>query len=139
MRGYKGKKEFQIRNKVKEGKSFGNALKRKEGRFLGNGGSTWLFPCAPFFIFFEWLSWLLIYDSWHDYLLVLSWFSIFHDSWLHDTCGNCIDCGASWLDCEIFWSTNAYLSSVFIAWLVPWLWHWSCALWKFDVHTCVIS
>ena len=35
----KGKKNFQIRNKVKEGRFFGNALKRKEGRFFGNGGS----------------------------------------------------------------------------------------------------
>ena len=38
--GKKGKNKFQIRNKVKEGRSFGNALKRKEVRFLGNGGST---------------------------------------------------------------------------------------------------
>ena len=30
----------QIRNKAKEGRSFGNTLKRKEGRSLGNGGST---------------------------------------------------------------------------------------------------
>ena len=29
----------QIRNKAKEGRSFGNTLKRKEGRSLGNGGS----------------------------------------------------------------------------------------------------
>ena len=29
-----------ISNKVKEGRSFGNALKRKEGRSLGNGGTT---------------------------------------------------------------------------------------------------
>ena len=36
----KKKKKFQIRNKVKEGSSFGNTLKRKEGRSLGNGGST---------------------------------------------------------------------------------------------------
>ena len=33
--GKKGKKN-QIRNKVKEGRSFGNALKQKEGRSLGN-------------------------------------------------------------------------------------------------------
>ena len=39
MRGNKGKK-FQIRNKVKEGRSFGNALKKKKRRSLGNGGST---------------------------------------------------------------------------------------------------
>ena len=37
--GKKGKKILQIRNKVKEGRSFGNTLKRKEGRFLGNGGN----------------------------------------------------------------------------------------------------
>ena len=29
-------------NKVKKGRSFGNTLKRKEGRSLGNGGSTLL-------------------------------------------------------------------------------------------------
>ena len=38
--GKKGKKKFQIRNKVKEGRFFGNALKRKEGRSLGNEGSS---------------------------------------------------------------------------------------------------
>ena len=32
-------KKFQIRNKVKKGRYFGNGLKRKEGRSLGNGGS----------------------------------------------------------------------------------------------------
>ena len=37
--GEKGKK-FQIRNKVKEERSFENALKWKEERSLGNGGST---------------------------------------------------------------------------------------------------
>ena len=36
--GTKGKK-FQIRNKEKDGRSFGNTLKRKEGRSLGNGES----------------------------------------------------------------------------------------------------
>ena len=36
--GKKGKK-LQIRNKVKEGRSFGNTLKWKEGISLGNGGS----------------------------------------------------------------------------------------------------
>ena len=42
---WEGKKEkkLQIRNKVKDGRSFGNALKRKEGRSLGNGESTILF------------------------------------------------------------------------------------------------
>ena len=38
----KKRKKFQIRNKVKEGRSFGNALKRKEGWSLGNGGSIFL-------------------------------------------------------------------------------------------------
>ena len=32
----------QIRNKAKEGRSFGNTLKWKEGRSLGNGGSNGL-------------------------------------------------------------------------------------------------
>ena len=36
--GKEGKK-FQIRNKVKEERSFENALKRKEGISLENGGS----------------------------------------------------------------------------------------------------
>ena len=38
---WKGKigKKFQIRNNVEEGRFFGNTLKRKEGRSLGNGGS----------------------------------------------------------------------------------------------------
>ena len=40
--GKKGNYFFQIRNKVKEERSFGNALKRKEGRSLGNGGSNLL-------------------------------------------------------------------------------------------------
>ena len=39
--GKKGKK-LQIRNKVKEGRSFENALKRKEGRSLGNGWSMYV-------------------------------------------------------------------------------------------------
>ena len=34
------RKKIQIRNKIKEGRSFGNALKRKDGRSLGNGGSN---------------------------------------------------------------------------------------------------
>ena len=41
--GKKGKKIFKIRNKVKEGRSFGNTLKRKEGRSLGYRGSISLY------------------------------------------------------------------------------------------------
>ena len=37
--GKKGNLFCQIRNKAKEGRSFENTLKRKEGRSLGNGGS----------------------------------------------------------------------------------------------------
>ena len=40
--GKKEKKKFQIRNKVKEGRSFGNALKWKERRTLGNRWSIFL-------------------------------------------------------------------------------------------------
>ena len=40
--GKRDKKKFQIRNKVKEGRYFGNALKRKDGRFLENGGNMLL-------------------------------------------------------------------------------------------------
>ena len=38
--GKKGKK-FQLRNKVKEGRFFESALKRKEGSSLRNGGNSY--------------------------------------------------------------------------------------------------
>ena len=46
---WEGKKEkkFQIRNKVKERRSFGNELKQKEGRSLGNGGSIFFLLLYP--------------------------------------------------------------------------------------------
>ena len=44
----KREKKFLIKNKVKEGRSFGNALKQKEGRSLGNGGSITLYSLRFF-------------------------------------------------------------------------------------------
>ena len=60
----------KIRNKAKEGRSFGNTLKRKEGRSLGNGGSI----CDKFY--FPILYFINIYLSYTMDSARLSWFCL---------------------------------------------------------------